>query len=110
MALGVPLYLLALWLESQQAGQFAWHFTRDFMRASDAYVDVAFVAVFVLFWISFGLQLWAGRRSPGGIAAGVEVRLSKPMSLVYCMVFGILKYYSLIIPFFAYFFNWGSNL
>lgn len=107
MVLGVPLYLMALWLESKQVGQFAWHFTRDFVRASDTYLDTAFVAVFVLFWISFGLQLWTQRRSPGGIVAGVEVRLSKPKSFAYYMLFGIFKYYALILPFIAYFFNWG---
>jgi len=59
------------------------------------------------FWISFGFQLWAERRSPGSIVAGVEVRLSKPKSLAYCMVFGIFKYYALILPVIGYFFNWG---
>jgi hypothetical protein len=107
IALGIPIFLLALWLESKQVGQFAWHFTRDYARASDAYIDWAFLVFFLLLWISFGIQLWAGRRSPGGIVAGVEVRLSKPKSFAYCMAFGIFKYYALILPFLAYCFNWG---
>ena len=60
-----------------------------------------------LFWMSFGVQLWGARRSPGGLVAGVEVRLSKPTSFAHCMVSGIFKYYALVVPIFAYFFNWG---
>ena len=103
----IPLCLLALWLESKQVGQFAWHFKRDFVRASDTYRDVAFIATFILFWLSFGIPLWTKRRCPGGLVAGVEVRLSKPMSFMSSMIFGFFKYYALVIPLFAYFFNWG---
>ncbi len=101
----VPLCLLALWLESRAVGEFAWQFSREFGRSTDVITIATAHALIIIFWASPGIPLWARRESPGGLLVGVALKLSSPVPLWRCAVFGLFKYVGLALLVFASFFK-----
>jgi hypothetical protein len=106
---GVPLCLLALWLESTATGVFAWQFERDFTRPSDALSNAVALFVFPALWTSFGIPMWASRRSPGGLLAGIALHAVAPVPFWRCAVFGIVQYVALAAPAFKELFKVGGR-
>jgi hypothetical protein len=104
----VPACLLALWLESIATGEFSWKFTRNFARPSDALTSAVALFVFAAFWAFFGIPMWASRRSPGGLLAGVVLHTTAPVPFWRSAVFGVFQYFALAVPGFEDVFNVGG--
>ena len=103
----VPLCLLALWLESNATGAFAWQFERDFARPSDVLTSALALVAFPGVWTSFGIPMWTSCRSPGLLLAGVVLQTTQVPFWRYA-VFGIFQYFALAAPAFRDVFNVGG--
>ncbi len=97
----VPLCFAVLFIEYTQVGNFSWQFSRTFSRSTDIITAILSLIMFCVLFMSFSIFLLNNRKTPGSLLAGVALKISEPIELWRCSVFGLFKYFELAVPIIA---------
>jgi hypothetical protein len=97
----VPLCFAVLFIEYTQVGDFSWQFSRTFSRSTDIITAILSLVMFCILFASFGIFLLNNRKTPGSLLAGLKLKISEPIKLWQCSVFGLFKYFELAFPIIA---------
>ena len=101
VAIVVPLCLAALFIEYIQVGVFSWQFSRTYTRSTDLITGILSIITFCILFVSFSIFLLNNRKTPGCLLTSMTLKLSEPIELWRCSVFGLFKYFSLALPILA---------
>ena len=97
----VPLCIVVLFIEYTQIGSFSWQFSRTFSRSTDIITTILSLIIFCILFASFSIFLLNNRKTPGSLLIGVALKISEPVELWRCSVFGLFKYFELAFPIIA---------